>query len=382
MLIVILLQHAKEDKRSDEGDEEDNAGPDRLITPTMKRTASKRAPLPFALDAKTWGEGVNTSELTNNELQIAKYLNEILSHGVRTHASGFLLEDTLMSLWYADRMGLIQSVQFDIFKEPHYLLLVVAAHHYNTPREFGRNPLITNEKSHQSDVIRARELEKYPRSEIHCKPLDEVDEEEVSDNADKKTPRRSTLYEDAILTLPHAVPTTFPPADASADVVAAYDADGLEAIPHLDFQVSLDGDRRIDTAYGTIGRGTTVLPVIPGGRAALLFGHGRHVAKMAWPLEDRPAEDSFIRIIRRKLNQDDATRQYLKNIVDLRCSYSCDAEDPVLELPRAMLGSLPGSGSLRRCFRVLVMPEYLPLERIRGPEDLAQIFRDVVTGMY
>ena len=65
--------------------------------------------------------------LTENELQSAKYINEMMSHGVRDYATGWLLQDTTMTLWYADRMGLVQSAPFDIFGEPHLLLLLVAA---------------------------------------------------------------------------------------------------------------------------------------------------------------------------------------------------------------------------------------------------------------
>ena len=144
----------------------------------------------------------------------------------------------------------------------------------------------------------------------------------------------------------------------------------------IEFQVDLEGDRHISTAYGTIGRGTAVLPIVPGGSAAVHFGRDRLVAKMACPLVSRPAEDRLIRVIRRKMNKDEDGRQYLKHIVDLKCSYSCEMDD--LELPRIAMG--PVSEGLRRCFRVLIMPEYFPLERIKGPADLQKIFRDVIKG--
>ena len=64
------------------------------------------------------GSHGRSSELTGNELQIAKYLTELMSHGVRTYATGFLLDQETMTLWYADRMGLVVSVPFNIFKSP------------------------------------------------------------------------------------------------------------------------------------------------------------------------------------------------------------------------------------------------------------------------
>ena len=36
--------------------------------------------------------------LTSHELQAIEYVNEIISHGVRSFATGWLLEDTIMSL--------------------------------------------------------------------------------------------------------------------------------------------------------------------------------------------------------------------------------------------------------------------------------------------
>ena len=56
-----------------------------------------------------------------------------------------------------------------------------------------------------------------------------------------------------------------------------------------------------------------------------------------------------------------------------------DSED--LGLPRVMMGAFGEvSEGLQRCFRVLVMPEYLPLESVNSPEELQQIFIDTVTG--
>ena len=61
----------------------------------------------------------NDLELTHNETQIAKNLHELLSHGIRYYATGFLLENTKLSLWYADRFGIVKSRSFNFILEPH-----------------------------------------------------------------------------------------------------------------------------------------------------------------------------------------------------------------------------------------------------------------------
>ena len=245
-----------------------------------------------------------------------------------------------MTLWYADREGLIVSSPFDILRDSHYFFLVVAAHHYGTMHNFGFNRLLS-----------------LPSDTPHL--LD---------------------YNGTIITLPKAVNATLPPQNSPDDVTDAFDNGAGQMLPQLQLTTRLDEGRNIHTAYGTVGRGTTVIPVVATGHAAELFGDERLVVKMAFPLVSRSAEDRFIRIIRRKLNADNEGRQYLKHVVDLKCSFSCSLDDEVLQHPRAAIENRdPG---LSRCFRVLVMAEYLPLQRINSPQELQKIFRDVVTGEF
>ncbi|KAI0920157.1 hypothetical protein AcW1_001976 [Taiwanofungus camphoratus] len=65
--------------------------------------------------------------LTGDEVQTAKHMNELLSHGVRSYATGLMIRNTTVTLWYGDRMGLVQTEAFDFKKESHMLLLVIAA---------------------------------------------------------------------------------------------------------------------------------------------------------------------------------------------------------------------------------------------------------------
>ncbi|THH14974.1 hypothetical protein EUX98_g9536 [Antrodiella citrinella] len=262
----------------------------------------------------------------------------MLSHGARTFASGFLLQECGMTLWYADRMGLVVSESFDIFMQSPLFLLVVAAHHYGQPHDFGLNPLIS-----------------LPDGTPHL-----------------------LTYENTILRLPATIPATLPPIDISPDAASAFDEGAAEVVQPVEFRVDLSDGRQILTAYGTIGRGTSVIPVVAGAGAGAHLDGQRLVAKIACPHEIRTAEDRFIRIIRRKMNGDDHAQQYLKNIVDLKCSFSCKMDDEHMGLPRRKMPAV--AIELRRCFRVLVMPEYLPLERINSPAELKQIFVDTITG--
>ncbi|THH33278.1 hypothetical protein EUX98_g923 [Antrodiella citrinella] len=333
---------------NDDADDDDDDDPDYTPGPSKRPRTTRKIPTlshvpeaaTYTLDPSLWDEADDASELTGPELQIAKYLNELLSHGVRTYATGFLLQDTTMSLWYADRMGLVQSEPFNVETQPHLLLLMVAAHHYGTPHDFGLNPLLS-----------------LPPDTHHL-----------------------TSYHNMTLTLPTATSAILPPPDATSETNTVFDEGTGDALGSLQFQVDLDGNREINTAYGTVSRGTTIIPVVAtqGTPSAAYWGASRLVAKFACPLETRQAEDRFIRVIRRKLNTDSKARQFLKNIVDLKCSFSCKMEDECMRLPRAMMRRV--ADDVRRSFRVLVMPEYLPMERISSPHELQRIFIDVVTG--
>ncbi|TCD63448.1 hypothetical protein EIP91_005389 [Steccherinum ochraceum] len=356
-------------KREDEHNEED--------TQYRKRQRPSQ-PLPFAFDSETWYEGKNVSELTGDELQLVKYLNEMLSHGVRTHASGFLLKDSTMTLWSADRMGVITSVAFDIFAQPHYLILLVAAHHFGGPHDFGINPLVELPGLIYDD----------PSSSSSSSPADDDNKDanytSNSRKAKKPPPRdiARAAYHAGVLTLPSATPAQLPAVEASPDAKDAFDTGEVPPLPAMAFEITLDESRHINTAYGIVGRGTTVIPVLPRLSAfeglQLTDSDARYVAKLTFPLEARHAEDKYIRVIRRKLNEDEDGRSQLKHIADLLCSFHCKADDPFLDLPRAKLGLLPTDNL--RCFRVLIMPEYLPLECISGPKDLQKIMIDVITG--
>ncbi|CAL1698459.1 unnamed protein product [Somion occarium] len=286
-------------------------------TQSRKRKRKAKAPAEPRVSKRTkTSHGTRrVVDLTGNEIQSAKYANELLSHGIRNYATGFLVEETSMSLWYVDRMGLVKSRSFDIFRNPQLFLLVIAALHFANRAQLGMNPLI-----------------EFP-------------------------PGVFQSYDRAVLRLPRAVDHA------------------KEPVEELTFGLRITKAKPLVVAYGALGRGTTIIPVKAQGRARELFGSENLVAKMSWqPINREDTEDQLIRVIRRKLGKRKKTRRYLKHIVDLKCSL--DLTDAELTLPRASM-MLPEAYE-PRLFRVLILREYLPLEYVRGLDDFQRIFIDAV----
>ena len=150
----------------------------------------------------------NEPELTDNEVQIAKYLNELLSHGIRYYATGFLLENTRMSLWHADRCGIVKSRYLDCILEPHYFLLMVAALYKASPPDLGFCTLASG------------------------------------------MPTDFLSHDGAVLTLPHHA--------------QKIEEGSIGEETHFDLNI---GDSKLlNVRYGTVGRGTTIIPVRPCGK--------------------------------------------------------------------------------------------------------------------
>lgn len=261
--------------------------------------------------------------LTGDEVQMAKYINEMMSHGARNYATGWLLQETKMTLWYADRMGLVHSAPFDIFVDPHLLLLFVAAVTSADLQKLGFCPLLT------------------PSSRM-------------------VTQKKFEGYEGAVLGL--------------SEPVLDEEGKGVDG-GELTFDV--DQEHPIQTDLGTVGRGTTIVYVKASGMAATLFGPSRLIAKIAWPVFMRHGEDNFIRKIRTRLQENKP--EYLKHIVDLKASLSQRIEQ--VSLPRASMVDLPDVQNVEhRMFRCLVMEEYSPLETVRSVEEFKTIFVETVKG--
>lgn len=266
----------------------------------------------------------NYSDLTGNEIQAAKYLNELLSHGTRNYATGFLVENKKISLWYGDRFGIIKSRLFNFLEEPHYFLLMVTAIFRASDTDLGFCPLIRN------------------------------------------IPRNHLSYKGATMTVPMARDHK--------------DRD----IGDVEFEVSTTEAKPIVTAYGTVGRGTIVVPISSVQQEnETCSAKDRLVAKMSWQPVKRN-EEGHIRTIRRTLkkSKNKDARAALAFIVKLKCSSTLAIDDPNVNLPRAFMTQLPDvPQDEMRDFRILVMKEYLPLQFVDTVDELKKVLRDALTGM-
>ncbi|CAL1698347.1 unnamed protein product [Somion occarium] len=265
----------------------------------------------------------NYSDLTGNEIQAAKYLNELLSHGTRNYATGFLVENKKISLWYGDRFGIIKSRLFNFLEEPHYFLLMVTAIFRASDTDLGFCPLIRN------------------------------------------IPRNHLSYKGATMTVPMARDHK--------------DRD----IGDVEFEVSTTEAKPIVTAYGTVGRGTIVVPISSVQQEnETCSAKDRLVAKMSWQPVKRN-EEGHIRTIRRTLkkSKNKDARAALAFIVKLKCSSTLAIDDPNVNLPRAFMTQLPDvPQDEMRDFRILVMKEYLPLQFVDTVDELKKVLRDALTG--
>ncbi|KAH9915690.1 uncharacterized protein B0H18DRAFT_1040457 [Fomitopsis serialis] len=84
----------------------------------------------------------DTEPLNNQEMDAALYIMEMLERNLRSYATGFSVDRTMVTLWYGDRMGLVASEAFDFLIEPHLLLLVVAAMGAADEERFGICPYL------------------------------------------------------------------------------------------------------------------------------------------------------------------------------------------------------------------------------------------------
>ncbi|THH12976.1 hypothetical protein EUX98_g9771, partial [Antrodiella citrinella] len=258
-----------------------------------------------------------------NDSPVIKSLHELLSHGVRSYATGFRIQDFTMTLYYMDRMGVVVSEPFDFMDQPHFLLLYVAAIRYASPAQLG-----------------------------FFSKLGFLDDN-VTDTLDGAT-----------LDLP-----------GSADI----DSKTLN-----DLRFVLEPDRPIIHAHGAqVGRATIVVPVKPFPRceaAVVLCEENRIVAKIAWQSTSRRiSEDSYIRVARTKLQASDSMRKHLKHIVDMKCALTQSMEE--MKLSRVFMFGLPEEDAENhRVCRILVMMEYIPLEMVDSVREFKLIFVGVIKG--
>ncbi|KAI0071899.1 hypothetical protein K474DRAFT_1712059 [Panus rudis PR-1116 ss-1] len=388
------------------------AGPSR-IEPTIETTGN----------AKLAPSHVDT--LTNEEVQIAKYLNELLSHGVRQYASGFLVEDQWISLWYGDRYGVVKSAFFDWIAEPHFLLLLVAALRFADTRRLGFSPFVTMDpqapiENPYRNATLSLTGSRYPedeeamsiysdgaRAENKAEGGGDGDKKKGSKRGKGKAKVKGTKAKAKEIAKGKARATEDSKGEGERKENRAKEKDqpqphrpisiegplkvtngkGEQIEQSLEFPIDLDpttSQRRLYTQYGLVGRGTTVIPVkVTGGQitatALRLAEDTSLVAKLAWQHVDRRKEDAFIRQIRQALNikEDPYSQSMLKHVVNMLCSLSLPMHSSYVHLPRAFMSLLPDidPADLRE-FRLLMLEAYEPLCNIPTVEDFKKVFRE------
>ncbi|KAH8091033.1 hypothetical protein BXZ70DRAFT_1079883 [Cristinia sonorae] len=271
--------------------------------------------------------------ITPDELQIIKYINELGSHGIRSYATGFLIVDYDITLWYIDRMGVVSSSSFNFIEEPHLFVYFVAAVTRAGASSLGFSSLL-----------------KFPD------PSPEL-----------RLPAQTfTQYKDVKMVLP-----------------TARDIHG-NVFENLDFSIDVEAKgkstRRIVPTYGAVGRATIVIPVVASTVTATKIRvcpseAPKLVAKVSWQVEDRDGEDEIIREIHEKLTADESRKKFLQNIVSLKLSTTRTMEE--MELPRAKMFGL---SEPHRVCRILVMHEYLPLTAVENVSEFKKVFSDVLAG--
>ncbi|EED83077.1 predicted protein [Postia placenta Mad-698-R] len=83
---------------------------------------------------------LDTTPLHRDEELAARYVMEMMNRTLRSFASGFSVNGTQMTLWYADRVGVVLSAPFDLFQQPELLVLVLAALGSADLTKLGFNP--------------------------------------------------------------------------------------------------------------------------------------------------------------------------------------------------------------------------------------------------
>ncbi|KAH9940561.1 hypothetical protein B0H21DRAFT_576422 [Amylocystis lapponica] len=255
--------------------------------------------------------------LSRHEARAVMHMNEILAQGTRSYISGFLVRNKKMQLWYADRMGLVQSCAFNWQLRPDLLALVYAAIGTASVTQLGIIPF------------------------LECPPMTQ----EVN------------TYEGARIVLP---------------ANEAVFGDGQER-PSENMVFKVNG-KQMEWANPTlVGRGTAVVPVEAIGAAAERFGKEALVVKMAWPQAHLVAEERLIRVVRGQLQQ--KAPSYLRHIVDLKCFVTRNMEE--MGLPRAFM-DIELAEDDKRDFRLMVLKKYEELEFVESVDEFKTVFEHVV----
>ncbi|KAL4246384.1 hypothetical protein ABKN59_008220 [Abortiporus biennis] len=284
-------------------------------TPSSSTPASKDSPNVTGIKVES-----DSDHLTNHEVQILKYINELQCHGIRNYSTGMLFERRKVSFWYIDCMGVIKSQPFDFIEEPHYLLLAAAALKAADLAKLGISPFI-----------------KFPHRHADDNPV--ADENVLRFKMDMSDDR---------------------------DLFNAYGAigRGTTVFPIRAIQVANNLEKGRTRARTSQKQQESMEAL---------------VAKMSWPAERRKSEDGYIRAIIQKLQDNDEGKKYVRNIVEMKYSLTLKMDAEELNFPRGLMKTFKEQ-SERRIFRVLILKRYEPLERIRSLEEFKKICKELVTA--
>lgn len=305
--------------------------------------------------------------LTDNDTQTVKYLTEQISHNIRTSATTIVVDSFRISLWYADRFGLLVSKAFDFLERPELLVLTVAAICATKATEFGLCSLVkvpTESFTSYKGVTLELEQPVVP-IEVVGRP-----------NFDLPIIARSGSSTD----LQDASSSSSEAKDESDSVDAK---DGMTLDTAFVFNISHGENWHPFSAYGITGRGTTIVPLKVVHDSVKIFKDENSglVAKLSWQHKSRLEEAEFLRVIHYRLRNDAQHGVYIKHIPKIHCSISRERE--YMDLPRAKFATAHElAADDYRILHVLVTNRYLRLQQIRSVQEFTNIFRQVVRGAY
>ncbi|TFY78250.1 hypothetical protein EWM64_g5761 [Hericium alpestre] len=255
--------------------------------------------------------------LTSDQVQLAGYANEIFkAAGNRRYVTGIFVNDDEVSLWYYDRIGVVRSRDFNMFKDLELFVLFAVAVSVCDRKHVGYEPLL--------------------------KPGPATGANDIA----LSTVENNTLCLDSR----HAV-----------------DGSGAPVYHDVSFQII---GKPIYVQCGIVGRGTVVHAISPKDDGGLALEAGELVAKLSWPVKTLVAEDALIRDIRSNIDP-----AWSKHIPDVLCSMTLDGE--ALDLPRKLMGSWDGQAE-DRVLRILIARRAEGLEKVRSLEEFETIFLQAV----
>ena len=256
--------------------------------------------------------------LRNSELLPALHIHSMLTSSIRWFATGLVVDETEVTLYYGDRFGLVASRPFDFIEDPQLLCSVVASLCNANSANLGFSPFLRFVGSPPTAGLSGTEMK-----------------------------------------------------------LRAYARDGT-AHP-LTCTVDINRVRRLYNAGSVKGRATTVVPIrLCASKDARLGGSRglKAVLKTCIPAKGHMPEDATIWAVRGRLRKNKPVA--LDHITDLR--YAVDAPASEVMVARAFLGDVFNGTASTSLIRMMVMVAYEPITVIVEEDSFRKAFTDVVKG--